>query len=45
MQSRAGQENIDYELQKEILSKLKSGESSRDEVWEKGAVVVKAEAV
>ncbi len=44
MQSRASQENIDYEMQKEIVGKLKSGEISRDEVWEKGADVLNEEA-
>lgn len=44
MQSRAAQENIDYLAQKEIIAKLNSGEITRDEVWEKGADVLKEEA-
>ena len=45
MQSRAGQENIDYATQKKILAKIRSGEITRDEVWEKGAAVLPDEAV
>ena len=44
MQSRAGQENIDYATQKEILAKLESGDITRDDVWEKGAEALQEEA-
>ena len=40
MQSRAGQKNIDYGTQKKILAKIRSGEITRDEVWEKGAALL-----
>ena len=45
MQSRAGQENLDYATQKKILAKIRSGEITRDEVWEKGAAVLPDEGV
>ncbi len=40
MQSRAGQENIDYNKQKEIIAKLGKGEITRDDVWSKGEAVL-----
>ncbi|MDG2167978.1 MAG: 2-oxoacid:acceptor oxidoreductase family protein [Opitutales bacterium] len=44
MQSRAGQENIDYATQREIIAKLESGDIARDDVWEKGAEALQEEA-
>lgn len=43
MQSRAGQENIDYEAQKKLLAKVDSGQISLDEFLENSLALFEAE--
>jgi len=44
LQSKAGQENKDYALQREILKRLDADKLTRDDVWARGAAVLDGEA-
>jgi len=43
LQSKAGQENKDYAIQREIIKRLDAGKLTREDVWAKGTAVLDEE--